>query len=153
MEKLYKEGRIRAIGVSNFHAHHLETLAESSEIIPAVDQIESNPYFNNQALIDYCHSKEIQVEVWSPLGGTGGTILSDPVLQAIGKKYGKSPAQVVIRWHIQRNTIVLPKSVHKDRIIANLNVFDFTLSEDDMKQIDALHRNTRTGSDPETFNF
>jgi diketogulonate reductase-like aldo/keto reductase len=153
MEKLYKEGRIRAIGVSNFHAHHLETLAESSEIIPAVDQIESNPYFNNQALIDYCHSKEIQVEVWSPLGGTGGTILSDPVLQAIGKKYGKSPAQVVIRWHIQRNTIVLPKSVHQDRIIANLNVFDFTLSEDDMKQIDALHRNTRTGSDPETFNF
>lgn len=153
MTRLYEEGKIRAIGVSNFQQHHLEELAEVSDIVPAVNQIESNPYFNNQPLVDYCLEKGIQVEVWSPLGGTGGSILDDERIAAIADRYGKSPAQVVIRWHLQRGTICLPKSTHQERIIANLDVFDFELSDEDMAAMFALERGTRTGADPDNFDF
>ncbi len=155
IEDLYREGRIRAIGVSNFHRHHLETLAQTAKILPAVNQIESHPYLTNQPLIDYCRSQNMEVEVWSPLGGSLGkaNILQDELVIALSHKYGKSPAQIVIRWHLQRGVIVMPKSTHQERIISNYNVFDFTLDDQDMIAISALNRNLRTGSDPDNFSF
>lgn len=155
MEKLYAEGRVRAIGVSNFHQHHLEELARTAKVKPAVDQIESHPYLSNQPLIDFCRGQGMDVEVWSPLGGSLGkaNILKDETILALAQKYGKSPAQVTIRWHLQRGVIVMPKSTHRERIAANLDVFDFALSEEDMAAVSALDRGLRTGSDPDNFTF
>lgn len=153
MEKLYNEKRIKAIGVSNFHKHHLDDLSKVLTIKPAINQIESNPIFNNQELIDYCQSENIQVEVWSPLGGTGSNIFSNEVLLKLAEKYGKSVAQIIIKWHIQRNVIVLPKSVHQNRIISNYDVFDFEISCDDMQIINNMNKNQRSGADPDNFNF
>ena len=153
MEKLYEEGKIRAIGVSNFHEHHLESLMKTARIRPMTDQIESHPYFTNQPLISRLQESGMPVQVWSPLGGTGKSILADESLAMLAEKYGKSPAQVVIRWHIQRGVIVIPKSTHKERIEANIDVFDFELSQEDMALIDGLNRNIRSGSNPDTFNF
>lgn len=153
MEALYREGKIRAIGVSNFHRPHLEQLSKTAEITPAVNQIESHPYLTNQELIDHCRSLGIEVEVWSPLGGTGGNLLADPALNTLSEKYQKTPAQIVLRWDIQREVIVIPKSTHRDRIISNLMVDDFELSDDDMELISSLNRNLRVGPDPDTFDF
>ena len=153
LEDLQMEGKIRTIGVSNFQIHHLEELEKTQRIAPAVNQIESHPYFNNQTVIDYCLKKNIQVEAWSPLGGTGGNVLQDPKLAEIGAKYGKSAAQTVIRWDLQRGIIVLPKSTHQDRIVQNLDVFDFELSDEDMQAIADLNRNRRVGPDPDHVDF
>lgn len=153
MEALYREGKIRAIGVSNFHKQHFEALEKVMTIKPAVNQIESNLYFHNQELIDYCNSLGIAVEVWSPLGGQNGNQMADPVIVDIANKHKKSPAQVIIRWHMQRGVIVIPKSVHKERIESNFDVFDFTLSEEEMNQIKAIDKNQRSGPNPDNFNF
>ena len=153
MEELNAGGRIRAIGVSNFHRHHLERLEKSAKVLPAVDQIESHPYLNNQELIDFCHGKGMAVEVWSPLGGTGGNLMEDAALRELAAKYGKTPAQIILRWDIQRNVIVIPKSTHQERIISNQEIFDFELPEEDMALINSLNRNQRVGSDPDNFNF
>ncbi len=153
MEKIYDSGRVKAIGVSNFQPRHLETLETISSLKPAVNQIESNPYFNNQEVIDYCSERGISVTVWSPLGGTGGSILDDPVLNELSEKYKKSPAQVVIRWHLQRGVVVIPKSLHQNRISANFDVFDFELSNGDLERINLLNRNIRSGADPDQFDF
>jgi methylglyoxal/glyoxal reductase len=151
MEEYYKQGKIRAIGVSNFHKHHLEDLLTIAEVVPAVNQIECSPHLTQKPLFDYCNEKGIALEAWSPLGG--GKLLSDPAIQAVADKYGKTAAQVIIRWHIQRDTIVIPKSVHKDRIISNGEVFDFNISDEDMAAITAMNQNKRVGSDPDTFTF
>ena len=153
MEAIYRSGRIKAIGVSNFQRHHLETLEKTASVKPAVNQIESHPYFNNQELIDYCLSQKIDVEVWSPLGGTGGNVLENQTLAGLAEKYHKTPAQIVIRWDIQRGVVVIPKSVHKDRIESNLEVFDFELTQEDMETIAGLNQNKRIGADPDNFNF
>ena len=153
MEELYQEGRIKAIGVSNFQIHHLEQLQKISSLLPAVNQIESHPYFTNQEVIDYCKEKGIAIEVWSPLGGTGGNLLEDKTLALLAEKYSKTPAQIVIRWDIQRDVIVLPKSVHHDRIISNLDVYDFELEPKDMEVINGLNKNMRIGAHPDTFTF
>lgn len=153
MEKIYQIGKIKAIGVSNFQLHHLERLAEITDLVPAVNQIESHPYFQNQELIDACQAKGIEVEVWSPLGGTGGNVLQDPVLNELADKYHRTVAQIVLRWDIQRNVIVLPKSVHKDRILSNMDIFDFEISGEDMDRINGLERNCRVGADPDNFDF
>ena len=153
LEELYAQGRIRAIGVSNFHRHHLERLEQSAKVVPAVNQIESHPYLSNQELIDHCHGKGIAVQVWSPLGGTGGNLMEDGVLRTLAEKYGKTPAQIILRWDIQRNVIVIPKSTHQDRIISNREIFDFELSLEDMAAISALNRNQRVGADPDHFDF
>jgi diketogulonate reductase-like aldo/keto reductase len=153
MEELYQQGKIRAIGVSNFHTHHLEELAKVQTIKPAVNQIESHPYFSNQKLIEDCQTAGIPVEVWSPLGGKAAMPLVDPVIVALAEKYQRTPAQIIIRWHMQRGVIVLPKSVHRERIISNFNVFDFQLTPEDMQSINALNRNQRVGSDPDHFDF
>ncbi len=153
MEEIYATGKIKAIGVSNFHKNHLESLEKSAKILPVVNQIESHPYFNNQELIDLCHGKGMAVQVWSPLGGTGGNLMQDAQLQALAQKYSKTVAQVILRWDIQRGVIVIPKSIHRERIISNQEIFDFELSEEDMKAISGLNRNLRVGSSPDTFDF
>ncbi len=153
MESLYNEGLIKAIGLSNFHKHHLEKIDAIANVEPAVDQIESNLYFNNQELINYLQGRKIVVEAWSPLGGTGGHIVDDPVLAEVAKKHGKSPVQIIIRWHMQRGIVVLPKSTHKERIIDNFKVDDFELTSEEMELLNGLNKNQRTGSDPDNFNF
>ncbi len=153
MEDLYHEGKIKAIGVSNFHPHHLQELAKTATVKPVIDQLESHPYMNNQKVIDYCKENGIQPEVWSPLGGKDAAPLADPKIGEIAEKYNKTPAQVIIRWHIQRGVVVLPKSVHQERILSNFDVFDFKLSDEDMQSINALDRNQRVGSDPDNFDF
>ena len=153
LQAIYASGRTKAIGVSNFQRHHLEELLANSDVRPAVDQIESSPQFSNQELIDFAHAQGIDVEAWSPLGGTGGNLLSDPRLAAIGAKYGKSPAQVTIRWHIQRGVIVLPKSTHAERIRQNFDVFDFNLTGEDMAAVSAIDTGRRNGADPDDFDF
>ena len=132
----------------------MEELHTISGTKPAVDQIESSPQFVNGDLIDYCHGiLRVDVEAYSPLGGTGGDLLADPRLKAIAERYDRSPAQIVLRWHLQRGVIVIPKSTHKERIEQNAQVFDFELNEDDMKTITALNRDERTGADPDNFDF
>ena len=153
MQELYAQGRMRAIGVSNFERNHLTELLEQTDVLPAVDQVESSPTFPNQDLIDFCHGKDIAVEAWSPLGGTGGNLLTDQRLLDIGEKYGKSSAQVVLRWDLQRGVIPLPKSVHSTRIMQNIHVFDFELDESEMQLISSLDTSKRNGADPNNFDF
>lgn len=153
LQEIYASGRAKAIGVSNFQQHHIEELLNNSDVVPAVDQIESSPQFTNQELIDFLTTKGIHTEAWSPLGGTGGNLLGNPILAEIGAKYGKSAAQVVIRWHIQRGVVVLPKSTHAERIKQNFDVFDFNLSPEDMAAITSLNTGRRNGADPNDFDF
>ncbi len=153
LEELYEEKKVKAIGVSNFQTHHLEELFNVASIKPMVNQIESHPYFTNQNLIDFCKKNEIAVQAWSPLGGEGAPLLSDSIINDLARKYNKTAAQIIIRWNIQRDVIVLPKSVNKDRIISNIQVFDFEISSDDMNAISALNQNKRVGPDPDNFNF
>lgn len=154
LEKLYRDGRIKAIGVSNFKPHHLEELMAHTEIVPTVNQIELHPRFTQGKTREFCAKHDIAVESWSPIGGlaSAGKLLGEPVLASIGEKYGKSPAQVILRWHIQLGLIVIPKSVHEERIKQNIDVFDFELSDEDMAQIASLDTETRQGADPDEMN-
>ena len=149
--KLYEEKKIRAIGVSNFQVHHLENLEAHGYMTPAANQIELHPAFQNREVSDYCKAHNILVEDWSPLGGQSHLLLDNPVLKAIGEKYGKSAAQVIIRWHMQIGHVVIPKSVHKERIIENADVFDFALTDEDMSAIAGLDTGVRAYWDPERF--
>lgn len=153
MMGLYERGSIRAIGVSNFKEHHLQDLASISGTNPAVDQVEASPQFGNRQLIDFAAGRRIAIEAWSPLGGTGSSLLADLRLGRIAARYGKSPAQVVIRWHLQRGVIVIPKSTHVERIRENLDVFDFELAPEDMAAISAMDTGERHGSDPDHITF
>ena len=143
MEQIYAEGKARAIGVCNFQQHHLETLMRAAKVKPAVNQFECHPYLSQEPLIAFCEKEGIACEAWGPLGGKGTPLVDSPELAAIGKKYGKSAAQIMLRWNLQRGVIVLPKSVHKERIIANGTLFDFALSDEDMKAVSAMNRNKR----------
>ena len=134
--EMYEEGLIRNIGVSNFQIHHLKEVERETGIRPLVDQIESNPRFQQRELADYCHEQGIVVEAWGPLGK--GKLLDDPVLTQIAGAYGKTTAQIMIRWNLQHDVIPLPKTVHEERMKSNLEVFDFVLTGEDMARIDAL---------------
>ena len=149
LEEFYREGRARSIGVSNFQAHHLRRLHGESEIIPAVDQIEVNPYLTQDEVRAFCFEHQMAVEAWSPLGR--GNVLADPEIGVIAKRAAKTPAQVVLRWHLQRGDIIFPKSVTPDRIRENIDLFDFGLSAQEVEMISALNRNERTGPDPDKF--
>jgi 2,5-diketo-D-gluconate reductase A len=152
-EELYKKGRVKAIGVSNFHPEHLDMLLKEATVVPMVNQIELHPYLQQHEIVDYNQAHGIVTESWSPIGGGGGSLLSDPAFKTIGDVYGKSPAQVVIRWHIQHGYIVIPKSSHPIRIAENADVFDFELSDKEMAKIDGLNTDERIGPDPRTADF
>ena len=149
-EKLYNEGYIRAIGVSNFQIHHLESLKETSGIIPAVNQVEFHPLLTQKELLDYCKREGIQLEAWSPIMKGN---LDLPVLQELAAKYGKTPAQIVLRWDLELGVVTIPKSVRRERIAENADIFDFELSEEDIRAIDALNKNHRFGPHPDEFLF
>lgn len=150
LAEFYREGRARSIGVSNFQAHHLRRLHAQSDVPPAVNQIEISPYLTQNDLRVFCGEHQIAVEAWSPLA-KGGELLADPEVMRIAEEKGKTPAQVVLRWHIERGDIVFPKSVMPARIRENFDIFDFELSGDDVASISALNRDERTGPDPDTF--
>lgn len=149
-EKILSDGKARSIGVSNFQVPHLERLAAETGTVPAVNQIELHPWLVQRELQAYHREHGIATEAWSPIG-KGGDLLRDERIVALGEKYGKSPAQVVLRWHIQQDIIVFPKSVTPSRIRENIEVFDFELSADDIATIDELDSGTRLGPDPDTF--
>ncbi|MGW3263957.1 aldo/keto reductase [Streptomyces sp. NPDC001056] len=152
LEKLYADGRVRAIGVSNFLPEHLRRLADETSVIPAVNQIELHPHLQQHAAREYHAEQGIRTEAWSPLG-QGKGLLEVPAIVAIGQKHNRTPAQVVLRWHIQQGTIVIPKSVTPSRIKENIEVFDFSLDEEDLAAIGALNEDRRIGPDPATFDM
>lgn len=151
LEDLYKAGKIRAIGVSNFQIHHLKELAEFATVTPVLNQIELHPKLTQTQLRDYLASKNIKVQAWSPL--MQGKLLTDPALTAIAAKHKKSVAQVILRWDLQQGILLNVKSVHKERILQNADLFDFELDEDDLQTINKLNENLRVGPNPDEFDF
>ncbi|POX48213.1 aldo/keto reductase [Streptomyces sp. Ru72] len=151
-EKLHADGRARAIGVSNFLPEHLETLIEATSVIPAVNQIELHPHLQQHAAREYHGEQGIATEAWSPLG-QGKGLLEVPAIVAIAQKHGRTPAQIVLRWHVQLGNVVIPKSVTPARIRENIEVFDFSLDTEDMAAISALNEDRRLGPDPATFDM
>jgi 2,5-diketo-D-gluconate reductase A len=151
MEKMYEGGKVRAIGVSNFQEHHLNRLAAETTVRPAVNQIEVHPYLTQDALRAYGTEHGIATEAWSPIAQGG--VLGDPVIERIARRVERTPAQVVLRWHIQRGDIVFPKSVTRSRVEENFALFDFELSDADLSDISALNKDERTGPDPDKFNY
>ncbi|MGX8008289.1 aldo/keto reductase [Mesorhizobium sp. ORM8.1] len=150
--ELQKAGRIKSVGVSNFNQNHLERIIGETGVTPVVNQIELHPRFQQRDKRDFHKQHNIHIESWSPLGS--GRLLADPTLEKIGKKHGKSVAQVIIRWHLQEGLVVIPKSVHQERIAGNFDVFDFELDGDDMQTIRGMDaRDGRTGPDPATAAF
>jgi diketogulonate reductase-like aldo/keto reductase len=150
MEELYEQGRVRAIGVCNFQIHHLEDLMGSCRIKPMVNQVELHPLLTQKKLLAFCRKEGIQVESWRPL--MDGK-LDLPLLHELSAKYGKTPAQIVIRWHLQHGLVTIPKSVRESRIRENADVFDFELEPEDMNRIDDLNEDRRLGPDPDNFKF
>jgi len=149
MEEIYKEGRVRAIGVSNFLQHHLEELFQISDIRPAVNQYEMHPYLQQSDLRLFCEQHDIAVTAWAPI--MKGRVLDVPELVSIGEKYNKTAVHVTLRWLLQSGVIAIPKSVNQNRIIANADIYDFSLADDEMAIINALDKNERVGPHPDTF--
>lgn len=147
LEKLYKEGQVRAIGVSNFKPHHLEDLLSDAEFVPVINQVEFHPRLAQEATRAFCYENKIQMEAWSPL--MRGRLFDNDTIKEIAQAHGKTPAQVIIRWDLQHGFVTIPKSVHEKRIKENADVFDFELSQREMDQIDTLNTNERTGPDPD----
>lgn len=151
MEELYDQGRIRAIGVSNFLLHHLEHLLRHVRIKPMVNQYEFHPRLIQPDLLKFCQENQIQPEAWRPI--MEGKVNEIPLFQSLSQKYRKSPVQIVLRWDIQKGIVTIPKSVTPERIIHNAEIFDFELSVEDIAQIDRLDKHARMGADPDNFNF
>ena len=153
LEEFHADGRASSIGVSNFQVHHLERLAAETETVPAVNQVEAHPYLTNEQVRAYDREHAIATEPWSPIAK--GRLLNDPTITAVADRVGRTPAQVTLRWHIQRGDIVFPKSTTPSRIRENFEIFDFELSEDDMAAISALDRGEegRTGPHPDVFAY
>jgi diketogulonate reductase-like aldo/keto reductase len=153
MEELYHEGKIKAIGVSNFQIHHLEDLLAHSEVVPVINQIETHPEFPQNELHAFLKQHNILHEAWGPLGQGKNNLLEQPVLVELGKKYGKTPAQIVLRWHVERGVVVIPKSVTPSRIKENSEIFDFSLTPEDMEKIASLNTGKRYGRNPDDEEF
>jgi 2,5-diketo-D-gluconate reductase A len=151
MEEIYSSGRVKAVGVSNFQRHHLRRLLDETRTVPAVNQIEVHPYLVQDDLRAFNAQNGILTEAWSPIAQ--GKVLDDPTLRRIGEAHGKSPAQVTLRWHLQRGDIVFPKSVTRSRVEENFDVFDFQLGDDEVQAVTALDRHERIGPDPDEFNW
>ena len=152
LERCQRAGKARAIGVSNFMIPHLDELLAQADVVPAVNQIELHPYLQSRPLLNHCEAKGIRMEAWSPLM-QAGPIMKDPVLARIAKTHGKSVAQIILRWDVQSGVVTIPKSVREARMIENSDIFGFALSDAEMREIDALERNHRSGADPFNFNF
>lgn len=150
MEKLVAKGVVRSIGVSNFKPHHLERLSEASEVVPAVNQIELNPYLTQAETRGFDTEKGIVTEAWAPLAV--GEVLENEVIAGIAMRVGRTPAQVILRWHLQLGNVAIPKSVRRERMRENIEVFDFQLTGDDVEAISALHCDGGSGLDPDTYN-
>lgn len=151
LETLYKNGKVKAIGMSNFQIHHLKEVIANAEIIPMVNQIELHPMLSQVELREFLKENSIQVEAWAPL--MQGQLFENETLQEIANKHNKSIAQVVLRWHLQNGIVIIPKSIKEHRIQENANIFDFELTEEDMTLINALNQNHRVGPDPDHFDF
>lgn len=152
MEEAYREGKLRAIGVCNFYPNRLCDFCESVEIIPAVNQVELHPFFQQEDALQLMHEYGVQPQAWGPFAEGKHGIFTHPLLSEIGEKYGKSAAQVALRWNVQRGVVVIPKSVHKERMKQNIDIWDFMLSEEDMKRIAKLdlgHSEIVDHSDPQ----
>lgn len=149
MEKLYQEGRVRAIGVSNFHVHHLQELLKDAEVTPAVNQIEFHPHLTQDDVLNFCRENQIQMQAWSPL--KKGRIFEDPQLVEIANKYNKTVPQVILRWDIQKGVATIPKTINKNRMVENAHIFDFELTSEEVEQITNMNKNERTGSNPDDF--
>jgi len=151
LETLYESGKVRAIGVSNFLVHHLQDLLQDARIRPMVNQVEFHPYLQQPDLQKFCRLNQIQLEAWRPL--MKGKVLQIPELVELGKKYGKNPVQITLRWMIQRGIVAIPKSAQQQHIRSNADIFDFKIDEEDMVLIDSLDRGERLGQDPDNFHF
>ena len=147
IEQLYENKMVRAIGVCNFHQSHFELLKTRANIKPMINQIEIHPYLVQKELIEYLNKEQIAIEAWSPLAR--GRVVEEPLLIDIGQKYQKSSSQVTLRWHVQKDLIVIPKSVNPLRIAENMQIFDFELTDTEMQQIDSLNEDFRTGPNPD----
>lgn len=151
LEKLYADGRVRAIGVCNFEVEHLERLLEECEVVPVLNQVECHPYLQQKELREFCKKHDIFLEAYSPLMN-GKDVLQDATIQKIAEEKGKTPAQIILRWHLQSDIIVIPKSVTPSRIEENFELFDFELTDQEMAIIEELDRNLRIGSHPNEMN-
>lgn len=151
MEELYEAGKIKAIGVSNFEIHHLEDLLSYAKVVPVINQVELHPKLSQQALRDFCEKHNINIQAWSPL--MQGKLLTEPAIVEIAEKHQKTPAQVILRWDIQQDILLVVKSVHEQRMQSNAAVFDFELDDADMSRLNELNESLRSGPDPEAFDF
>jgi diketogulonate reductase-like aldo/keto reductase len=153
IEQIYKEGYCRVIGVANCHQHHLEEIFKIAEIIPMVNQIEIHPLFTQKTLIEFCKSKEIAVEAYTPIARFDDRLVRLPALNAIARKYNKTIVQIVLRWHIQNGVIPIIRSLNKRRQLENISIFDFELTEEEMRKIDGFNINSRLRYDPDNCDF
>jgi diketogulonate reductase-like aldo/keto reductase len=151
LERLYKEKRVKAIGVSNFQIHHLKNIMNDANVIPMVNQVEYHPKLTQNDLLTFCKQENIQLEAWSPL--MRGKLQDNPVLIEIAKKHAKTVAQVILRWDLQNEVITIPKTTKADRLMENANIFDFVLTDEEMIAVNGLNENLRTGQDPDNFHF
>ncbi|KZE10637.1 aldo/keto reductase [Priestia aryabhattai] len=151
LETLYKEEKVRAVGVSNFQIHHLEDLMKDGEVKPVINQVEYHPRLTQKELHAFCQKQDIQLEAWSPL--MQGELLDNDVLKEIAEKHGKSVAQIILRWDLQNGVVTIPKSTKEHRIVENSSVFDFELDAEDVSKINELNQNHRVGPDPDNFDF
>jgi len=151
LETLYKEEKVRAVGVSNFQIHHLEDLMKDTDVKPVINQVEYHPRLTQKELHAFCQKHDIQLEAWSPL--MQGELLDNDVLKEIAEKHGKSVAQIILRWDLQNGVVTIPKSTKEHRIAENSSVFDFELDAEDVSKIDGLNQNHRVGPDPDNFDF
>lgn len=151
LEHLYQEGKIKAIGVSNFQVEHLETLLKETNIVPVVNQVELHPKLAQKELREFCAKHNIKIQAWSPL--MQGKLLDHPVIVEMAKKHGVSAAQIILRWDVQQEILLVVKSVKPERIESNAALFDFILSDEEMATLNALNEDLRVGPDPDTFDF
>lgn len=151
LEKIYEEKKVRAIGVSNFLSHHLDDLLRTANEKPVINQVELHPRLSQEEVRLYCKKNDILVEAWAPLGK--GQYLDDPVLQEIAAKHGKTPAQVILRWELQSGIVIIPKSSRQERQKENADIFDFSLTDEEMERIDGMNANERLGIHPDEFDY
>ncbi len=151
LEQLYNDGKVRAIGVSNFHPHHFDALMETAKIKPMVNQFELHPKLTQEVSVMFYQSQGVVVESWSPL--MRGQVNDSEILLDIAKKYGKTPAQVILRWNMEKGFVTIPKSVKPERLKENISIFDFQLDSNDIARIDSMNINHRTGPDPDLISF